>query len=332
MPPEARARLSPAVYMPRLVLPASPALVSDTLESVREADVVHLHELWHPSELLGGVMSRTVGRPFVLSPHGALGPWVREQRRFTKGLAWAAIQGPIVDAASGIHTVTAQEDYEVRAAGIRVPTQVIPNGVDVGAIQGGVEDARASDSPEADPYILFLGRLDPKKGLDILLEAFQAISDRFPRVRLVLAGPDGAGMWEVLRTHAARLGVGARVSYRGLVDPEAKIRLLAYASLFALPSRSEGMSIALLEALAAGVPAVISSRCNVPEIEAEAAGRVVEPEPRQVAKALGDLLGDEALRVSMARGAVRLAQDRFSVDRMAAQMIEFYRRAIVASG
>lgn len=313
--------------VPRLGLPSSPRALGVLAREIKRTDVVHLHELWHGPEVASGILSRMAVQPYVVSPHGGLDPYSVRYYRRLKRLAWAAYQRRILDGASRVHALTVQEESDVLRAGVRAPVRVIPNGVNALAIEKVLRQGGDGGGPQP-PYIVYLGRIDPRKGLDALIDAFSAVVAARSDVSLVLAGPDLAGLWPTLRDRAQRAGLGEKVSYIGFIDGPAKYQLLARAEAFALPSVSEGMSLSLLEALACGAACVISNRCNLPEVQTQGAGRVVEPTPTAFSSALLEILGDDGLRSSMRRNAERLARETFSIGRMADEMIRLYREVL----
>src|SRR5947208_7835610 len=115
-------------------------------------------------------------------------------------------------------------------------------------------------------------------------------------VRLLMAGPDEFGLWKTLELQARELGISQSVSYLGTVSEPDKYRLFASARAFVLSSASEGLSVSLLEALACGTPAIISTGCNLPEVETEGAGRVVKPSATLFAEAIREMLQDDVSR------------------------------------
>jgi len=172
--------------------------------------------------------------------------------------------------------------------------------------------------------VLFMGRLDAVKGLDILIPAFARASGSRDDLFLVIAGPDrGYG------TEAARLIRKAGLSHRsamvGTLHGDHRLAALARADVFVLPSYSEGFSVAVLEALATGCPVVITQECNFPEVAAAGAGLVVEPETGQVADALARILDRPELAHQMRANARALIEERYTWDRIAALFADMYR-------
>jgi poly(glycerol-phosphate) alpha-glucosyltransferase len=233
----------------------------------------------------------------------------------------------LLDRAARIQCLTRREVEQVRARGVRAPCVVIPNGVwcrDATARTGG--KARA---------LLFLGRLHPKKGLDLLIQAFAGLASEHPDVRLVIAGDDGgSGYGRQVRHMAERTGLPvasgegagqdgrARICFVGEVRGEQKEAWLARSHAFLLASYSEGLPVAVLEAMAHALPVVVTDACNVPEVADAGAGFVVAPDAGRLAEGIARLLTDDALRARCAANARRLVEERFAwpvvVDRLMA--------------
>ena len=317
--------------IPRLGVPSTAGFSRILLRAVWEADVVHIHEIWHFPQVLSALAARARGTPFVLTPHGELKPWPFRQLRILKAIAWHTYQRRILAAAQGLHVLTAEEKGSVSQMGITTRMRVIPNGVDIERIEQSLRAVTDSEKRGLDlqrPYILYVGRIAVGKGLNTLIDAFAAVSKLLPEYSLVIIGPDRSGLWESLKARAERLGIGGRVIYLGFIDEPMKFLFLANAALYVLPSISEGLSISLLEALACGTPVIASEGCNVPEIETSGAGRVVTPTETGLSRELLELLGDQRLIRSMGRNAKVLAKNQFSIDRMARDILDFYRELL----
>jgi len=309
-------------------IPCSTTYFRALARSMADSDIIHIHEIWHLPNLLAAICAMVTERPYIVSPHGALDAWSLSQRKDLKRLAWTIYQKPIFDLAAGVHVLTKSEEMDVLSRGIVTRLRVIPSGVDLHppneCNSDGNSDLKTPDLPAR--YILSLGRLDRKKGLDVLLDAAAISFRKIDDVALVVAGPDPHHLWTGLQRRAEALGMLERVRYLGYVTDSVKHHLLSRALLFILPSLSEGLSLSVLEALACGTPVVISPGCHVPEVQAVGAGRVVPPTPSAVAASLTDLLTgpgkDE--RESMGRRARTLAESKFSLEATAAAMLSFY--------
>ena len=205
----------------------------------------------------------------------------------------------------------------MRRLGFRQPVAVIPNGVDMPNL-----DRRPAGD---DRTLLFLARLHPKKGVDVLIDAWRLVQDRFPDWRLMIAGsdvePDGStGYMDVLRRRAGAAGA-ARVTFTGALSEEAKWNAYRDAALYVLPSHSENFGISVGEALAAGTPVITTRETPWPEMEARGAGWWIETGPAALAACLREALALDAstLQEMGMRGRRWVAAD-FSWDRIGRQM------------
>jgi glycosyltransferase involved in cell wall biosynthesis len=169
-----------------------------------------------------------------------------------------------------------------------------------------------------------LSRLDPKKGLDLLLLAFSQL-DR-PRPALVIAGSGSPDFEATLRRDAARLGLEGDIYWAGFLDAQEKLAALAEADVFVLPSYSENFGIAVVEAMACGVPVVISDRIGIGGQAAAAGAAIVVPcESEALVGAIRQFVEDEHLRRTVGECGRRLARERFSIEAMVAGLSEMYR-------
>jgi glycosyltransferase involved in cell wall biosynthesis len=174
------------------------------------------------------------------------------------------------------------------------------------------------------PFVLYVGTLEPRKGLDTLLDAFAALAGEFPHA-LVIAGKRG---WytEPLFRRVERLGLGRRVRFTGYVADEALPALYSLADLFVFPSRYEGFGLPPLEAMACGVPVISSHAASLPEVVGDAGVLVPPGDPQALAAAMREVLTDEARRAEMrARGLARARC--FSWEETARRTVKVYEEA-----
>ncbi|WP_336799859.1 glycosyltransferase [Kaistia sp. MMO-174] len=295
-------------------------------------DLMHVHGLWmYPS--VAGMSWSGRRMPYVVTPHGMLDPWALAHRRWKKQLAGLAFERRHLRGAACLHALCASERVAIRAAGLVNPVCVIPNGVDLAREDGGSEPPPwRRQVPEQARILLFLGRLAPQKGIPDLLrglvsaraEVSSGASQR--EWHLVIAGWGEDGYRDELQRLVGELELGDAVHFVGPQFGDAKARSFAVAEAFVLPSVSEGLPIAVLEAWAARLPVVMTSRCNLePGFEHGAALRI-EPEPGNIAVGLRQLfaLSDDERRAIGARGAELVAQ-RFSWSGAARDMEAVYR-------
>jgi poly(glycerol-phosphate) alpha-glucosyltransferase len=291
------------------------------------ADLVHAHGLWTYLSAAALREHRRKGTPVVISPHGMLDPWALGFSRMRKRVAAGLFQNALLRSAAVLHALTLAEARAIRAYGLRNPIVVIPNGV-----------ARPSGEPHAPPWpasdhgrdhiLLFLGRIHPKKGLDQLLEIWADFSRRGQageRWRLVVAGWDEIGHEAELKRVVEARGLGESVDFVGPLFGAAKAAALAHADAFVLPSRSEGLPMAVLEAWANGKPVLMTAACNLPEGPASGAAIEVDAAPGALAAGLQRLvsLGDAGLS-AMGDAGRRLVRERYSWSGIADDMMRVY--------
>jgi glycosyltransferase involved in cell wall biosynthesis len=292
------------------------------------ADVVHVHAIWNFPTWWAMRCADRAGKPYIVAPQGSFDPWAMRQNALGKRIYGAMTELPLLRRADCLQALSVKEAAQFRAGGLEGPVEIIPNGIPAGMYQSGA--ARGSlatrlDLPAGSRTLVFLSRVHPKKGLDLLLRAFAGLASRFPDVYLVIAGHDaGSGYKAQMEALAAELGIADRCRFIGEVAGEVKRDCLMGADAWALISHSEGLPVAAVEALGAGLPCVLSDECNLPEVAESDAGWVVKPEVDAAAAALAELLGDPVTAAARGERARRLVAERFTWDRIAARTVEVY--------
>jgi glycosyltransferase involved in cell wall biosynthesis len=291
-------------------------------------DVLHLHGVWDPIVKAAAGAAQSTSRPYAVMPHGMLDPWSLQQSAAKKRIALSLGYRKMLARACFLHALNPEERKLIEPLALPCPVEVIPNGVFLEEVEPlPVRGTFHAGHPrlQGAPYVLFLGRLHHKKGLDYLAEAFAQLTRRHAHVRLVVAGPDG-GDRERFEQRVQSLAISEKVHVVGpLYGPE-KIAALVDAECFCLPSRQEGFSLAITEALACGVPPIISEPCHFPEVAEAGAGEVVPLEAGAIAAALDRVLSDPQRRERMGVAGQKLVAMRYTWPRVAAQTLEAYRR------
>ncbi|OAB63567.1 hypothetical protein AY599_11365 [Leptolyngbya valderiana BDU 20041] len=293
-------------------------------------DVLHTHGMWEPMMPAMAAVARRRRVAYVVTPHGMLDPYTLSVKPTKKRIALATTHKKFLERASFVHMLNADEASLAAPVLRGAPTRVIPNGIFLEEIEHlPPAGAFRSRHPEIGdrPYVLFLSRLAHKKGLDYLADAFALLHERMPSVELVVAGPDD-GQRADFEARIAAHGVGIRVHLVGPQYGADKLAVLRDAAVFCLPSRQEGFSIAITEALAIGLPVVISRACHFPEVSEVNAGIETDLDPREVADALEHVLSDTARARSMGQAGATLVRERFTWPKVAALTIECYEQFI----
>jgi glycosyltransferase involved in cell wall biosynthesis len=301
---------------------------------VHDYDLIHIHALFSFASVAAAYWAARAGVPYVVRPLGTLNRWGMEQRRpWLKRLSLALIERRILRGAALIHYVSEQERAEATRLGVRGRATVVPLGVDLAPFdalpaRGSVRERNPAWAGRI--VALFLSRLDRKKGLDLLLAALAQARARKADVALAVAGNGDAAFEGAIRGDAVHLGIEGDIRWTGFLNEQEKLAALADADLFVLPSYSENFGVAAVEAMAAGLPVVVSDQVGIHREVAEArAGLVVPCHPEALADAMLALASNPALRAELGARGRRLARDRFSLGAMTDGLVAMYTEARV---
>jgi glycosyltransferase involved in cell wall biosynthesis len=281
---------------------------------VADFDVVHIHAVFNHASVAAARACRKAGVPYVVRPLGTLDPWSMKQKPLRKRLFWLLAGKKMLQQSAAVHyTAVAERDATETFLGLN-HGRVIALGVEVNG-------SKSSEHAAESPYILALSRLHPKKGLDVLIDAFKA--RQRDRWRLIIAG-DGPPDYVARLKQAA--GDSEEIVFTGWVEGARKEALLRGASLLAQPSHQENFGLSVLEAMACGVPVLLSPHVDLArEIETAAAGWTVNLDA--LGAGLEQILADEEDRARRGKAAYRFAQ-RYSWQRTATELVELYREII----
>ncbi len=316
-----------------LSTPLGIAATAARLIRERDIDVVHAHELRTVENLRVAPVANRLNVPLLVSPHGTL-PYTTG-RTSIKRLWDRAFGRRMLPRFDGVIALTGNEAADARAiwaaCGASLPDEriyTVPNGVHLGDFENlpPGEPFRARWKLGEGPVVLFLGRLHARKGLHLLIPAFAHALDAAPDARLLIAGPD-EGMRAMLDALVQQHDLGDRVIFTGMITGADKLAALAAADLFALPAVGEGFSMAVLEAMACGLPVLLTPGCNFPEVAGQGAGLVVARTVDALAAALRALLADAGRRAQMGRTARAMIETSYTWPQVAAQMAGVYQTA-----
>lgn len=306
----------------------APSMVPALREAVAEADVVHIHSLYLFTSLVAAREARRLGIPYVVRPHGTLDPYLRNHHRWRKAALDLAFQRRDLDLAAAIHYTSQEESDLARPLGLRAPPMVVPHGFDVSELRdlpAPADYGRSHPALTDAELVVFHGRITPKKGLEILLGAFATVAINHPRAMLVIAGPDDEGHGDKVRALIRRLKLEDRVQMPGMLLGREKLALLAAAQVWVLPSHGENFGVAVVEAMACGLPVVISDRIAIhAQVTKAGAGLVVGLDSGEVAQAMARVLDDPALGRRLGKAGARLVREQFGWDAAAAELERHY--------
>jgi glycosyltransferase involved in cell wall biosynthesis len=233
-----------------------------------QVNFIHNHSLWMMPNVYPGLVCRPNSRcGLVVSPRGTLSAWALGRNAVRKKVFWTLLQKRALRHTVCFHATAETEYHDIRRLGFTQPVCIIPNGIDL--------PPRVDAPREGRQQLLFLGRIHPVKGVDILLRAWGALEGRFRDWELHVAGPDERGYLGDMQALAAQLGL-RRVVFRGPLYGDAKLRAYRAADLFVLPTHSENFGVTVAESLASGTPAIVTQAAPWSGLAREGAGWWIE--------------------------------------------------------
>lgn len=308
---------------------ASPSLHRWLRREVGGYDLVHVHGLLNSVSSLAARNCIRRRRAVIIRPFGTLSRYTFAHRRAgLKRGYFRLLDGPNLLHAAGVHFTTAGEREESRWHGIDFDgrSYVVPP-----PFLGSVRARPAERHHPAEPTVVCISRLNPVKHLELLIDAWPQVAAARPAARLVLAGDGEPPYVESLRLRATQRGVSGRVVFAGFVSGAEKATLLDRADLFVLPSYHENFGMSVVEALAVGVPVVVTREVHLsPFVEEHRLGAVVERDPDALARVILQSLGDDALRSRCRVAGAALVSDNFSSGRVGALLCGMYRSVLAA--
>lgn len=286
-------------------------------------DVFHIHGLWNLPAWTAAHLARRRGIPYVLSPRGMLEPGALALRSVRKRIAYPLVEHRNLVGAALLHATGAPEARRLAQRQLGVEIVTLPNGIDLPpdapATRGHVRRRLGLD---AAPVVVFLGRIHPIKRLDLLAAAFDQVCAARPSTHLVMAGPNEDDHRSVVEPLFARRR--DHVHWIGEVDEAQKWALLADADVLVLCSASENFGMSAAEALAAGVPVVVTRTCPWEDVETHRCGCWVESDAGAIAEGIVRILDDPVQAREMGARGRALIRSTYSWPAIARTMADHY--------
>ena len=297
-------------------------LASWLRENIRQFDLTHVHAVFNHSSVAAARACRRAGVPYVIRPLGTLDPWSMTQKSLRKRLFWQVAGKAMLQGAAAVHYTSEAEKLSTeRLTGLN-HGRIVPLGIEK-------TKRETLAQPFPNPYVLVLSRLHPKKGLDVLIDAFLSLASQFSAWRLVLAGDGPPEYVSKLKSKAAQCD---RIVFTGWVDGEQKDALLGCASLLALPSYQENFGLCVMEAMSHSVPVLVSPGVNLaPEIVTANAGWVAAIDKEALTAKLVEALSDEAERTKRGRAGQQLSL-RYSWENATKSLVQLYQQVLHTDG
>ncbi|MCA2708809.1 MAG: glycosyltransferase [Microcystis sp. M015S2] len=295
----------------------------------KDYDIAHIHALFSPVSSISALIARYRQLPYILRPLGTLDPADLQKKRQLKQIYANFLERPNLAAAAAVHFTSQQECQIAERFNIKTKDIVIPLGVDFFNPQA--LPVTGFDLPENKQIILYMSRLDPKKGLDLLLPSLERLLEKGLDFHFVLAGgnPQDRDYENRIKNQIERSILAKNTTITGFVTGEVKNSLLARADLFVLPSYYENFGIAVAEAMAAGIPVVISDRVDLhPAVAAAAAGWVTACQLEDLTNTLEAAITNPEIRQQRGKNARDLVLNQYSWSAIAEQMLTVYQNLV----
>lgn len=324
-------------YFPRWHLgdyKISLSLTTWLFRHVTDYDLVHTIALFSYSVSIAHLCCQLRQIPYINNPQGMLEPWALSHKSGKKRIYYNLIEKSLLNNASAIHVLNSAEAQKLASLQLQPPLFFLPNGLNSEELTNTSEAGLFYQHyPQTlnRTLILFLARIDPKKGLDLLALAFAQVHRQFPETHLVLAGPDNINYTPTVKNYFSEAGCLEAVTFTGMLTGELKYAALAAASLYVAPSYSEGFSMSVLEGMGAGLPCVITTGCNFPEAGEKQAASVVDIDAQAIADGLLWCLNHPQQAKEMGDRARQLILNYYTWDKIAEQMEEVYQLSLVGN-
>ena len=287
---------------------------------IHDFDVAHIHAVFNHSSIAAAHICRKAGVPYVVRPLGTLEPWSMTQKSIRKRVFWWIVGKAMLLRAAAVHYTTEAEKLSTESLLRLNHGKVIGLGVEV-------DCSPTREKLAQQPYALVMSRLHPKKGLDVLIDAFLSLvqQEKFAQWRLVIAGDGPVDYVLKLKGMAAD---SDRIFFTGWLDGEQKDAVLSGASLLVLPSRQENFGMCVMEALSRSVPVLVSPHVNLAEeIVLANAGWIATVDKEALVTRLAEALDDEEERARRGRAGKQLSM-KYSWESAAKSLKDLYAQVI----
>lgn len=287
-------------------------------------DVMHIHSLYLFHNLVGGYLGRRYQIPRLLRPHSILDPYIRNRHRWRKWLFEVLFENKNIKTAVAIH-FTAEDEKKLAAPyAFGTKGMILPLGLNLSEYNKVDDEILLEQFPElkGKSLVLFLGRINFKKGFDILIPAFSKLVESHPNAHLVVAGPDSDGYKAEVEDMVRENKLEGSITFVGSLRGEEKLSAFSAARFFVLPSYAENFGIAVVEAMACYLPVLISNNVNIWQQVIDAkAGRVVNCDIDELSKVMNEMILDVG---DMGQNGRMLVEKNFNWDVLATRYEKAY--------
>ena len=309
----------------------SPSFEKAVRKVIKQFDLVHIHTLWSFPVGVAGHYCRKFNVPYLVRPCGMLAPLSLSHKPFRKKIYSFLIERKNLNEAKAVHFATSAEKDLSSVFDLKTKAVVIPLGInqrDYADLPPRGEFRKKHTDLIGKKIILFLGRIVARKGIHLLVDAFSHVVQTVKDAHLVIAGPDDERLAEELKRRFHQQNLNHHVTLPGFLQGREKLALFRDSDIFCLPSYYENFGVAVIEAMAAGLPVVISDQVNISsEVQKKCAGIVVPCQAEPIASAFRRLLEDGELRKTMGQNGQKLVYEKYQWDVIVDEVIKLYESA-----
>jgi len=285
---------------------------------LEKPDIVHINGIWEPQTWLFQRVAQQLGIRVVLSPHGMMEPWILSRNRWKKQLALALYQRRALQSADSLHATADSERLQLQKLGYTRPIAVVPNGVDLG-------EAVLKTDWRVQRRLLFLSRIHPKKGIEVLIDAVQELRYQLQGYQVVVAGEGEPLYVEQLRQLCRNKGLEEIISFAGGVYGAQKWELFRQSDIFVLPTYSENFGIVIAEALACGTPVITTTGTPWSILNDNRCGWWIPPRTENLIAAIREAVSLSSGELEeMGRRGQKTVLTHFEANSVAGKMMDLY--------
>ncbi len=285
------------------------------ISTIKSYDIIHINGLYRFPQTFTAYCARLFSRPYIIRPYGSLSTILYRQSRMglvnIKRIYEKLIEFPNINRSARVHYTTNIERYHAEQLGIRAKPMVVPMGIESGKYKIKNTNFRKKYNLENKFILLFYGRINFVKGLDIIINAFHGIVNEIEGIHLVIAGPDNDGYLMNIKNMITK-SIENNITITGMLYGEDAFDAFRSSDLFILPSYSDSFGISVIEAMAAGLPVIVSKNVGICDVIQEGeAGIIVDCDIRQLKEAIIDLYHNKGKRIRLGKNAEIVARNQF---------------------
>lgn len=288
-----------------------------------QTDILHMEALWRYPHLLMATWKKKRKEPIVCSPHGMLDPYIIMSQGKLKRIISRLFFQKGLEAVDCYHALCQKELEDIRAYGLKQPVAIIPNGINL------PNSNKTYPKEDTFYHLLYLGRLHPKKGIDLLIQAIALIKEEMPNLlhnwKIDIVGWDHENTFAKLQSLVKKNELQDIIVFHGGLFGEKKIKMYANANAYILPSHGEGLPMTILEAWSWKLPVLMTPQCNIPEGFQYNAAIRIEDNVLSIKKGIQSLFQmDEETRIKIGENGYQLVKEKFTWDVSAKKMLQVY--------